>query len=407
MDITIAWRNIWRNPRRTLIIMTAVIIGIWSMIFLTALMRGMVVDMIENGISRLTGDIKIYAQDFRSDPSLENRIRNPGPLVKTVKANMPAGARLSTRIRVDGIAQNARHSTGVTFVGIDPQEEAGISFIGKGVDKGEMIGADDSNSIVIGRALLEKFETKIGHKLILMTQDANNEIASRAFRIRGVYQAELESTEKRYAFVSKTAAQEMLKIGADVSEISIMLENHDRAEPVAKKISAVIDTKQYTARPWQELKPMLRAYINIFNGFILLWYLVVFVAMAFGIINTTLMAVFERMREFGLLKALGMRPWRILRSVLIESGFILILGSAAGNVLALSMVYALARNGIDLSTFAAGFEYAGMSAVIRPAVFAKDVVLANAVVIFLGLAVSAYPAARAARIAPVKAMTRN
>jgi ABC-type antimicrobial peptide transport system permease subunit len=129
--------------------------------------------------------------------------------------------------------------------------------------------------------------------------------------------------------------------------------------------------------------------------------------MAFGIINTTLMAVFERMREFGLLKALGMRPWWILRSVLMESFFILLMGVAAGNALALPLVYALGRYGIDLSAFSAGMEYAGMSAVIRPEIFAADLVLANAVVICLGVAVSAYPAARAARITPVEAMSRG
>lgn len=407
MDITVAWRNIWRNPRRTVIIMIAVIIGIWSMIFLTAFMRGMVVDMIENGIATLSGDVKIYARGFRSDPSLENRIKNPEPLISTVRSNIPEGARLAARIRVNAIAQNARHSAGVSFVGIDPQAEAGVSFIGRGVDAGQMIEPGDPAGIVVGRALLEKFETEIGHKLILMTENTDHEVASRAFRIRGVYQAELKSTEKRYVFVSSSAAQEMLKIGPDISEISVMLENHSRAEQAAERIAAATDTSRYAVLPWQELLPMLRAYIHVFNGFIILWYIVVFVAMAFGIINTTLMAVFERMREFGLLKALGMRPWRILRSVLIESFFILVIGAAAGNGLALSMVYALAGRGIDLSAFAAGFEYAGMSAVIRPEIFAADVILANTVVICLGLAVSGYPAARAARITPVEAMSRN
>ncbi|MCF8029106.1 MAG: ABC transporter permease, partial [Desulfobacteraceae bacterium] len=378
MDITIAWRNIWRNPRRTIIIMTAVIIGIWSMIFLTAFMRGMVVDMIENGIATLTGDVKIYAAGFRSDPALENRIRNPGSLAKKVQANLPADARMAARIRVSAIAQNARHSAGVTLVGIDPAEETGVSFIGNGVAAGQMIRPSNPVDIVVGQALLEKFETEIGNKLILMSEDAAHEMASRAFRIRGVFSAELEATEKRFVFVSKSAARRMLKIGADISEISVMLENHGRAEAIAEKIAAAIDTEAYEVRTWKELKPMLQAYINIFDGYIILWYLVVFVAMAFGIINTTLMAVFERMREFGLLKALGMRPWRILRAVLIESFFILVIGAAAGNALAFSMVYAIGQRGIDLSMFAAGFEYAGMSSVIRPEIFAGDVVLANA-----------------------------
>ncbi|MFW6284171.1 MAG: ABC transporter permease [Desulfosalsimonas sp.] len=406
IDIIIAWRNIWRNPRRTIIILIAVIIGIWSMIFLSAFMRGMVVEMIDNGISTLTGDVKVYARGFRSDPALENRIRNPLPLQEKVRKSLPAGARMATRIRVTAIARNARHSDGVTLVGIDPAEEAGVSFIGKGVSAGEMIRPGNPVDIVVGQALLDKFETQIGNKLIVMSEDASHEMASRAFRIRGVFSARLEATEKRFVFVSKQAAGEMLKTGGDISEISVRLDNHEHADAVGKKIHAKVDTDTYEVSTWKELKPMLKVYINLFDGFIFLWYMVVFVAMAFGIINTTLMAVFERMREFGLLKALGMRPWRILRSVLIESLFILVIGAALGNTLAFSMVYAIGEGGIDLSMFAAGFEYAGMSSVIRPEVFAGDVVLANAVVISLGLVVSAYPAARAARITPVEAMSR-
>ena len=407
MDITIAWRNIWRNPRRTIIILIAVIIGIWSMIFLTSLMRGMLVDLIENGISTLTGDIKIYARGFRSDPALENRIRNAMPLEKKVRESLPADARMATRIRVTAIAQNARHSAGVTLVGIDPAEETGVSFIGKGVSAGEMIRPGNPVDIVVGQALLDKFETQIGNKLILISEDASHDMSSRAFRIRGIYEAELEATEKRFVFVSKSAVRGMLKIGGDASEISVRLDDHDRADAVAEKIAANVDAEAYEVRTWKELKPMLKAYIDLFDGYILLWYLVVFVAMAFGIINTTLMAVLERMREFGLLKALGMRPWRILRLVLIESLFILVMGAAMGNALAFSMVYAIGERGIDLSKFAAGFEYAGMSAVIRPEIFAGDVLMANAVVISLGLIVSAYPAARAALITPVTAMARN
>jgi ABC-type lipoprotein release transport system permease subunit len=406
MDITIAWRNIWRNPRRTAIIITAVTIGILSMILLTSLMRGMVVDMVETGIATLTGDVRVCTTEFKDDPSVENRINDPAALLETIGSCLPENSRIVSRIRVNAIAQNARNSAGVVLAGIDPAAEKGVSFIGEGVYQGEMIKADDPDGIVLGKALVEKFETRLGRKLILMSEDANHEIASRAFIIRGIYRAKLESTEKRYVFVSRAAAGEMLKIGTNVSEISIMLQNHDQAPETAKKITSAIDTDRYRAEPWQQMEPMLKAYIEIFNGFILLWYLVVFTAMAFGIINTTLMAVFERMREFGLLKALGMRPARILCSVLTESFIILTIGTCIGNIAALPLAYALGRRGIDLSMFAAGFEYAGMSSVIYPAVSAADVLLANAVVIILGMAVSAYPASKAARITPVEAMAR-
>jgi ABC-type antimicrobial peptide transport system permease subunit len=145
----------------------------------------------------------------------------------------------------------------------------------------------------------------------------------------------------------------------------------------------------------------------MYDSFILIWFVVVFVAMGFGILNTTLMAVFERMREFGLLKALGMRPGRIIKGILTEALFILLIGLAMGNLLGLASCWALSFNGIDLSALAKGVEYAGMSRVIFPVIWSKDVVSANLVVLLLGLLVCLYPAIKAARFTPVEAMVHN
>jgi len=404
MEFQLAWRNIWRNQRRTVIIMIAVVIGVWTMITLTSLMRGMINDMFENGISTLTGDIKIFPAGYHNDPSIDYRINDPDLILSGIRKAFPKNAAYTTRVRVNAIVSNARHSDGVTLVGIDPGMETDVSFIGNGVIRGRMLTADDKNAVVVGQALLDKFETRIGHKLILMSQNANNEIVSKAFRIVGVYRARLNSTEKQFIFISKASAQKMLNIGNAISEISIVMDDHESAGLIADNIRNILKDPDIDVYTWRDLLPMLMAYIEIFDGFIVLWYLVVFVAMAFGIVNTMLMAVFERMREFGLLKALGMKPILILRSVLIESGIMLIIGTVAGNLLALLTITVVSLAGIDLSALAVGFEYAGMSSVIYPEIVIKDVVLANIVVLALGLIVSAYPAIKASRITPVEAM---
>ncbi len=406
MDFQLAWRNIWRNPRRTLIIMTAVVIGVFAMIFLTALMRGMMVDMIENGISTLTGDVKIYASGYRDDPSIDHRITDPQQIMKSASRVLPDTARMTDRVRVSAIAANARHSFGVFLTGIDPAAEKGVSFIGQAPIRGQMAASEKENWIVIGAALADKFETRIGHKLILMSEGVNHEIASKAFRITGIYRAELKSTEEQYVFAGKAAVQEMLGMGSSVSAIAIALNRHDQADAVAQRVKTAVHKADLSVYTWQELLPMLRASLSMFDGFVILWYLMVFVAMAFGIVNTLLMAVFERMREFGLMKALGMTPGRIIRSVLMESIMILSIGLLAGNLLSAAMIWIVSQTGIDLSAFAAGLEYAGMTPVIRPDVYVRDVFIANGVVLLLGLLVSAYPAAKAARITPVAAMAR-
>jgi ABC-type lipoprotein release transport system permease subunit len=311
-------------------------------------------------------------------------------------------AQWTRRVRVNAIANNARHSSGVTMVGIDPQTEALVSFIGTAISRGRYLGSDDSNAIVVGKALLEKFETKIGRKLVLMSQDTAQEIASRAFRIVGVFKAEMESTEKQFVFVTRSAGQKMLKLGNGISEIAILLPHGYENLDVYKKLKATLPSDQFETHSWRELLPFQTAYLRILDGFMWFWFLVVFVAMGFGIVNTTLMAVFERMREFGLMKALGMKPWWILREVMVE-----ICGLIIGNFLGFLSIFALSGSGIDLSALAAGAEYAGMSRIIYPAIAAKDVMVANLTVLLLGLLVSLYPAIKASRFTPVQALAHT
>jgi ABC-type lipoprotein release transport system permease subunit len=407
MYFQMAWRNVWRNPRRTIVILVAVIIGVWSMILLGALMRGIAVGMINNGIATLTGHIQIHHKGYRDDPSIENSITDSAFVDKVLSDRLPSDAQWTRRVRVNAIANNARHSSGVTLVGIESPAEAKISFIGSSISRGDYLAQGDSNGILVGRALLDKFETKIGRKLVLMAQDMEQEIASRAFRIVGVFRAEMESTEKQFVFVSRSAAQKMLKLGDGISEIAIVLPDGYQNRGVYQKLKAALPADQFEVHSWRELLPFQTAYLKILDGFMWFWFLVVFVAMGFGIVNTTLMAVFERMREFGLMKALGMKPWWILQEVLTESFLLLICGLIVGNTLGFLSIYALSGSGIDLSALAAGAEYAGMSRIIYPVITVKDVLVANFTVLLLGLLVSLYPAIKASRFTPVEALAHT
>jgi ABC-type lipoprotein release transport system permease subunit len=407
MYLQLAWRNIWRNKRRTAIILTAVVIGVWSMILLGSLMRGMAVGMIKNGISTLTGHIQIHHKGYRNDPAIENRISDPRVVEDVLRKVLPQDALWSPRVRVNAVASNARHSSGVTLLGIDPASEARISFIGTAISQGRYLKPDEKNGILVGEALLEKFDTRPGRKLVLMSQDTHREIASRAFRIVGTFRAEMEATEKQYVFVNRTASQKMLKLDDGLSEIAILLPGKPDNPDVTDALKTALPSEKFEVHTWRELLPFQMAYLKILDGFMWIWYLVVFVAMGFGIVNTTLMAVYERMREFGLLKALGMKPWWILREVLTESFLLLITGMAIGNALGFVCIYALSVSGIDLSALAAGAEYAGMTRVIYPAIALRDILMSNFIVLFLGILVSAYPAVKAARFTPVEALAHT
>lgn len=406
MYFQLGWRNIWRNPRRTCVIMAAVVIGVWSMIFLGSLMRGIADQMVRNGIATLTGHIQIYREGYQSDPVIENSLQHPHTIESVLNHMLPPDSHWAPRVRVNSIVSNARHSDGVTLVGIDPDREARVSFIKGAMVDGRYLEEDDRYGIVVGKALVDKFETEIGRKMVVMSQDAGGEIASRAFRIVGIFRAEMEATEKRLVFVTLPAAQNMLELNDELSEISILLKSRQEVEPVAEALRGLMP-EGIEVQTWQQLLPTVTAILRMYDGFIFLWFLVVFVAMGFGIVNTTLMAVFERVREFGLLKALGMKPRSIVLEVLTESFFILLIGMAIGNSLGFLTVKTLSEHGIDLSSLSAGLEYVGMARVVYPVLLPRDVATANLVVFALGLLVSLYPAIKAARFTPVEAMAHT
>lgn len=406
MLLQLGWRNIWRNPRRTAVILMAVVIGVWAMIFLGGLMRGIGDQLVKNGVATLTGHIQIQQRGFRSDPVVENRIADPQAIYAMLESadTLPPDAHWTPRVRVNAVGANARHSRGITLVGIDPPREARVSFIADAVTRGRYLQPADPHGAIVGKALAETFETDTGNKLVLMSQDRSGEIASRAFRIVGIFRAETEAVEEQYVFVHLDAAQEMLSIRADICEISILLAQGDHAPRVAETLRSQLNPDQYVVFTWRELLPMVRAVLRMYDGFILIWFLTVFIAMGFGLVNTILMAVFERIREFGLLRAMGMKPGWVIGEVLSESFFLLVMGLAAGNLLGTATVAVTAQTGIDLSAFAEGMEFVGMSRVIIPVLYPRDLITANLTVLILGLLISLYPAIKAARIKPVEAM---
>ncbi|MFH1060850.1 MAG: ABC transporter permease [Pseudomonadota bacterium] len=203
LEAVMAWRNLWRNARRTLGILAAIVIGVWSMILLGALMRGMMVQMAHNGIITLTGHIQAHHQGYHADPVIGNSMTNPEEVEAALAKALPAGSHWAGRVWVNAVASNAHHPAGVTLVGIEPQREARGSFIADAITHGKYLAPQDDRGIVVGAKFLDEYDTKEGFKVILMPQDEHKQIAPRAFRIQGASRAEMEATEQGHVFVTK------------------------------------------------------------------------------------------------------------------------------------------------------------------------------------------------------------
>lgn len=403
MLLRLAWRNLWRNHRRTAIMLGAIVIGSWAMIFMTALTRGMITDMLQHGIEALPGHVQIHDPGYRDDPSVARLL----PITDTELAARFADAGFvgwSTRVRVPAVITSEYDSRGITLLGIDPDMERGLTFINYDEVAGRFLDSADDQGIVIGRKLAATLNTEVGKRVVLMSQDPANDIADRGFRVVGLFTTGVTAFEEQYVFAAKHTVQTMLRIGDQVSELFVVGQDYRDVDAVFVRAQQLVDGNVAVER-WYELDPYLGSMLQVMDGFMFVWIVVIFLALSFGLVNTLVMAVFERVREIGLMLALGMRPASILGQIVVESLLLLAIGMALGTGLAWAAVQPL-NDGIDLSIVADGLDMWGMSNVLYPDLRMSDVVLANVTVLILGFLASLSPAWRAAHYKPVEALTK-
>jgi len=399
----LAWRNLWRNHRRTAIMLGAISVGAWAMIFMTALTQGMVNEMIRDGISALPGHVQVHHPDYRDDPNITNLL--PASDTEIAATFAPAGFNAwSSRIKVPAVITSEHDSRGVTLLGIDPARERGMIFVDYDEVDGRFLESVDDRGVVIGRKLANTLETDVGKRIVLMSQDPENDVADRGFRVVGLFHANIEAFEESYVFAGKQTIQNMLRVGDHVTEIVVLGDDYRDVEAEYARVVELAGSDVEVLR-WTELDTYLGTMLAVMDGFVLIWVIVIFLALSFGLVNTLVMAVFERVREIGLMLALGMKPGNILGQILIESMLLLVIGLGIGNLLAWLTIKPL-ESGIDISIVGEGMAMMGASSVLYPQLRMEDVVLANVVVLILGFLASLSPAWRASRYEPIEAITK-
>ena len=399
----LAWRNLWRNHRRTAIMLGAISVGAWAMIFMTALTQGMVAEMIRDGISALPGHVQVHHPDYRDDPNITNLLPQNGSEIEALFG--PAGFDAwSSRVKVPAVVTSEYDSRGVTLLGIDPAAERGMIFVDYEAVDGRFLESVDDRGVVIGHKLADTLDTGLGKRIVLMSQDPENNVADRGFRVVGLFHANVEAFEETYVFAGRQTIQEMLKVGDRVTEIVVLGDDYRDVEDDYARVVELVDGRVEVMR-WTELDTYLGTMMTVMDGFVLIWVIVIFLALSFGLVNTLVMAVFERVREIGLMLALGMKPGNILGQILIESMLLLVIGLGIGNLFAWLTIKPL-ESGIDISIVAEGMAMMGASSMLYPELRIEDVVLANVVVLILGFLASLSPAWRASRYEPIEAITK-
>ncbi|MBT4520014.1 MAG: ABC transporter permease [Halieaceae bacterium] len=401
---TLAWRNLWRNYRRTLIMLTAIVVGVWAMILFSAMMRGMLDEMVQAGLRVLPGEVQVHHPDYQDDPSVVNSMSAPkGKLLQVL--NTPPVTAWTTRLKVPGMISSERDNRGVLLLGVDPAGEIALGFDPGDIVQGRFLESADDKGIVIGRKLAERLETRLGKRVVIMSQNPYNDVADRGVRIVGIYRARLQATEELFVYTSRALLQKMLEVEDEISEVAITADNYEHVDAWWRDIDAAAGPDLDT-QPWTVLDAYLGSMYEIQGTMNVIIMVIIFIALSFGLVNTLVMAVFERVREIGLMMALGMRPQWIMYQVLLESLMLLSLGLVIGNALATATVLPL-ESGIDISVVGDGLEMYGMGATLYPTLALEDMLMSTLIVLVLGLLASLIPAWRASRYNPVEALTKT
>jgi len=403
--IKLAWRNIFRNKRRSFIAGTAIGIGLASLIFVDALIIGMERNMIHSATSSFLGEGQIHREGFRKTQEVEKTINRLDWVVSNLNQEIIV-KHFTLRVMSFAMINSAANMSAINLVGVVPSTERYLSQIDEALKEGSYFEEGARRNIIIGSKLAEILEVGLDDRIVItVAQAETGDLSQEMFRVSGIYHFNVQEMDRGMAFVRLEKAQQMLGIGNDVHEIAINFTDpqfgQDENLPFWKKYS------QYgnDAEGWTDILPQLKGALEISTFSTYIVGLILFGVVALGIINTLFMSLHERMFEFGVLRAVGTRPFGIARMIIFEAGALAVLSIGIGIILGFLITYFTSKVGIDYT----GIEFAGITfrELLYPVLKLKQFIFYPFWVFVFTEIAGIYPAVYAARIVPADAMRKS
>jgi ABC-type lipoprotein release transport system permease subunit len=407
MLIRMAWRNLWRNPRRTFITLFSMVFGLTMMIVGYALMDGMTVQMVHYATLLGSGHVQIHHPDYIEDHSMYDTLEDPEELLGRVSTSGVGSA--SPRMFATALASSGPQSAGAQLWGIDPVAESTVTELHKHLEQGEWLSARPSGGIILGRNLARTLSASPGDEIVVLTQAADGSLGNEIYTVSGVLKSIGEMLDRGGILMHISDLTQLLVLDGQIHEIALKLQDPDDLEGAREILGGVFDRNRYDIRDWKQLFPELAEYLKLSSGSMTIILFVIFAVASLGIINTQLMSLFERTREVGIMRALGLGPFAVARLVFFETIYMLLMAALIGGVTGSVWSLRLERHGWDISWMGGSFDFVGVAfepylyASLRPAAIIDSIWVMVVVV----LVASLYPLYRAARISPVDAIGRG
>ena len=402
MIFSVAWRNIWRNKVRSLVVIFAVAIGLYAGVWSAAFMKGMMNQRIDKVIKTELSNIQVHNPDFRKTSEFSNYIDNASILSEEVsKIENVKGA--SNRIIIQSMVASAETAAGVIIMGVDPKKEPLVTNLNTKIFDGTYFEGIKKNPVVIGKKLAEKLNVKLRSKVVITVQDLDNNITSGAFRVVGIYTTNNNIYDESHVFVKYSDLQRITNFPAGGGhEIAISIDDNEVLPQVQTEVTRLAGNLE--VMNWKELSPEMSYLTETMDLYMYIFIIIILLALLFGIINTRLMVVMERRKEIGMLMAIGMQKFKIFRMIVVESIMLSLVGGIVGIIIGAGVAKIRANHPVDLSMWAKGYEALGYDAYVY--LYLEPTLLINVavMVIITGVIAALYPAYKALKNDPADAL---
>ncbi|HTL81716.1 MAG TPA: FtsX-like permease family protein [Bacteroidia bacterium] len=403
MYFKLAWRNIWRNRRRTLITASSVFFAVILAIFMRATVNGSFEKMTKDVVGISSGYIQVHRNGYWAERSIDN-VFSGNDTLYSILQNEPGITAWTPRLESFSLASSGEHTKGVMIMGIDPERENNITKIGEKIIKGKYITADD-DGIMLSEGLAAYLGLNVNDTVVLLGQGYHGTMAAGKYAVRALIHLGSTDLNKSMTWLPIKRAQELLGTGGQLTSISIMLRDQNELVEMKDLLMKKINDKYYEVMTWKEMIPDLDQLIEGDRGAHFITINILYLVITFGIFGTILMMMNERLHEFGIMIAIGMKKRLLALIVFMEIIFISAIGTLTGTVVALPLVFYFHTHPLHFSgNIAKAYESFGLEAVM-PTSTAPENFTSQAYIVFsIAIILSIYPVVKIARLSVIKAI---
>jgi ABC-type lipoprotein release transport system permease subunit len=404
MYLRLAWRNLWRHRRRTIIVVVAIGGTLAMMMWYDGLVAGFNEAIYGNAIRVLGGNIQIHAQGYGAEvgslPLLP--LPNDQALVQVAEAQ-PQVLSAARRINTGGMATTREGAFGITIVGVEPNKELPVSLVAQKVSAGRYLAPDDTDMVYIGKGLATAMDVNVGDRFTLAGRAAHQQMRSRTMTVVGIYDVGMTDIEKRSIYITLSEAQDLYGLNGQVTEIAISLKQIGGEPAVMTALRPGLGGDEITS--WQTSFPELQQALSTKGGVMNVFGIIMVAIVGIGILNLLLMAIYERTREIGVLAALGVKPFQISLLFLLEGALMGLVGVAVGVALGLLLNGILGTVGMDFGSLSSATSYTALiSGKVYPSLGLEQLGQRAATVVIITTLSALYPAYEASLREPAEAL---